>query len=163
LHEIAPFDWHGWLLHALQDTREGTLLSGLERGGYRLAFGEAPNAYQQCQESETRIADLTYTIGISVDHEGRLSDVLWGGRAFDLGLTIGSIIVAVSGRPFSVERLQAAVRQTANENVELVVRRGATMRTVALRAPGSLRYPGLERVNERPDRLGAILRPRRIT
>jgi predicted metalloprotease with PDZ domain len=163
LHEIAPFDWHGWLLHALQDTREGTLLSGLERGGYRLAFGEAPNAYQQCQESETRITDLTYTIGISVDHEGRLTDVLWGGRAFDLGLTIGSIIVAVSGRPFSVERLQAAVRQTANENVELVVRRGATMRTVALRAPGSLRYPRLERVNERPDRLGAILRPRRIT
>ncbi|WP_183943087.1 M61 family metallopeptidase [Sphingomonas sp. BK580] len=163
LDAIAPFHWRAFLLEAVHDTREGTLLGGLSRGGYRLDYAGTLNAYQRCLEGETGIADLTHTIGLSVGGDGRVTDVLWGGAAFDAGVTIGTVIVAVDRLPFSVERLRAALTDRADKRVEMVVRRGATVRTIALRTPGHLRYPRLVRVLDQPDRLSAILRPRRVT
>lgn len=160
LEVLAPFDWRGFLLQALEETRAGTLLGGLARGGYRLDYAGAPNAYQRCQEAETGIADLTHTIGLTVAHDGRIADVLWQGAAFDAGLTIGTTIVAVAGRSFSVERLRACL--AAEADLELLVRRGATVRAVTLCA-AQPRYPTLVRLTDQPDRLGEILRPRRAS
>ncbi len=161
LEALAAFDWRDFLLHALRDTRDGTLLGGVERGGYRLHYGDTPNAFQQCQEAETGIADFTHTIGLTVSGDGRVGDVLWHGAAFDAGLTIGATIVAVEGRSFSVERLRAALIGPENAERELLVQRGSTVRPVMLRIPGHLRYPCLVRLPDTPDRLGAILRSRR--
>lgn len=139
------------------------MLGGLTRGGYRLDYADTPNAYQRCQESETGIADLTHTIGLSVGGDGRVTDVLWGGAAFDAGVTVGTIIAAVEGRPFTAERLRTALNCRTDRGLELVLRRGVTVRTAAVRTPGKLRYPRLVRTLDEPDRLGAILRARRVT
>lgn len=163
LDAIAPFDWRAFLLNAVHATREGTLLGGLTRGGYRLDYAYTPNAYQRCQESETGIADLTHTIGLSVGGDGRVTDVLWGGSAFDAGVTVGTVIAAVEGRPFTAERLRTALSNQSDRGVELVLRRGVTVRTVAVRTPGKLRYPRLVRAQGQPDRLGAIFQARRVT
>ncbi|MGK6323194.1 M61 family metallopeptidase [Sphingomonas sp. DT-51] len=160
LTQLVPFDWHAFLSQALDETRPGTLLGGIERGGYRLDYGETPNPYQRCQEAESGITDLTHTVGISVASDGRISDVLWGGAGFDADLTIGSIIVAVDERPFSVERLRS-VLESGVDSLALLIRRGVRVRSVQLHTPGRLRYPLLVRRDDRADRLGAILRPRR--
>ncbi len=165
IHELGalvPFDWRGFLLEALEETRAGTLLGGLARGGYRLDYDATPNPYQRCQEAETGIADLTHTIGLTVAQDGRIADVLWHGAAFDAGLTTGTAIEAVAGRSFSVERLRACL--AADEaDLELLLRRGSTVRSVTLRRPRQPRYPTLVRLPDQPDRLGAILRPRRAS
>ena len=162
LDALVPFDWRSFLLEALEETRAGTLLGGLARGGYGLDYDATPNPYQRCQEAETGIADLTHTIGLTVAQDGRIADVLWHGAAFDAGLTIGTAIEAVAGRPFSVERLRACLA-VDGVDLELLVRRGSTLRSVTLRRPRRPRYPTLVRLADQPDRLGAILRPRRAS
>jgi len=161
LDELAAFDWRGFLDHALHDTRAGTLLDGVERAGYTLAFAEQPGAYQRQQEAETGSIDLTYSLGMTVAGDGRITDVLWGGAAFDAGLTIGTTIGAIAGRDFSPERLKEAVDRSGDAALDLMVRRGSMLRTLALPARGRARYPELVRRAGTPDRLGAILRPRR--
>jgi hypothetical protein len=58
-----------------------------------------------------------------------------------------------------VDALKAA-QQDAARPIELLVRDFDTFRTVRLDYHGGLRYPHLERVEQTPDRLSAILAAR---
>jgi hypothetical protein len=55
--------------------------------------------------------------------------------------------------------LKAAVKAAAKDSkapIELLVKKGNTLRTISLDYHGGLRYPRLERINGTPDRLEAI-------
>jgi predicted metalloprotease with PDZ domain len=158
---IAPFDWQGLFERLITETRNGAPLAGLERGGYRLVFRAEPNAYTAGTEAVSGVSDLTFSIGLSVDHQGKISDVLWDGPAFDQGLISGASIIGVNGRQFSPEALKQAIRATASgDRVELVVKSGQSVRDISIDYDGGLRFPHLERIDDALPRLDRILAPR---
>ncbi len=91
-----------------------------------------------------------------------LTDVVWGGPAFEAGLANGSTIVAVQGRAYASDLLTDAIRQgqKAGEPIELLVKTQDRYRTVRIDYRDGVRLPRLERVADTPDRLADLLKPR---
>jgi predicted metalloprotease with PDZ domain len=160
LQVIAPFDWAGFFHDALTQTHEGAPLDGLERGGYRLVYRTSPNPFQAGSEALSGQVDLTHSVGLTVKSNGEVSDVLWGGPAFDARLTVGARIVAVGDRSFDPETLRTAIDEARTSGeIPLLVEKGKHVRRTAISYAAGLRFPHLERVEERRGRLDDILAP----
>jgi predicted metalloprotease with PDZ domain len=163
LGRIEPYDWERFFRERVEAVTEAPL-EGLARGGYRLAFTDTPGELDRLQEERSRHTALTYSLGLTVDHEGKILDVLWDGPAFKAGLAPGTQIVAVNGIAFDTGRLKERVRGTvqAHDPLSLIVREGDAFRTVTLDYHGGLRYPHLLRAPESGlhPLLDAILAPR---
>ena len=91
-----------------------------------------------------------------------MGDVRWDGPAFDAGIGTGATIVAVDGQAYSKEVLEDAVKAAKGGSapIELLVKSFDRYRTVPVWWNGGLRYPHLERIEGKPDRLSRILAPR---
>jgi predicted metalloprotease with PDZ domain len=163
LNRIEPYDWERFF-HERVEAVTGAPLEGLARGGYRLAFTDTPSELYRLQEERAKQTAFTYSLGLSVDHEGRIRDVLWDGPAFKAGLAPGTQIVAVNGIAFGADRLKEQVRSAVqgHDPLSLIVRDGDAFRTVTLDYHGGLRYPRLERAPGEGAHplLDAILAPR---
>jgi predicted metalloprotease with PDZ domain len=126
-------------------------------------YTETPSDYFRTSEVRRQVTDLTYSLGMVLARDGRLTDVLWEGPAYKAGLVAGAQIVAVNGIAFDAERLKAAIRNAKKADAaptELLVRNGDRYRTVRLDYHGGLRYPRLEREATAPARLDQIFAPR---
>jgi predicted metalloprotease with PDZ domain len=108
------------------------------------------------------MTDLTFSIGLIVDKDGKLKDVLWDGPAYKAGLTVNCLLVAVNGLAFDPDRLKEDISaaRTTGEPIELIVRNGDNFRVARLDYHAGLRYPHLERVAGQAARLDEILAPR---
>jgi predicted metalloprotease with PDZ domain len=162
LDALAPFDWAGYFVEQLEGKRAGTQLDGLERGGYRLVYRDRPSAFTVSSDAVFGTVSLSFSLGLTLDAQGKLKDVLWDGPAFGAGLTAGSELVAVNGRAFSADDLEQAIAAGASGGpIELVVRTGRHVRTVTIAYDGGLRYPHLERIDGARGRLDEIFAPLR--
>jgi predicted metalloprotease with PDZ domain len=160
LNRIAEFDWRAMFAHLITETRSGAPLAGIERGGYRLVFRAEPNAYTQGSAEITGATDLSFSIGLTTDGTGKISDVLWDGPAFTLGIISGSSILAVNGRKFSIEILKQAIAETlSGQKLRLIVESGRWIRELTFDYDGGLRFPHLERIDGTPARLDQLLAP----
>jgi predicted metalloprotease with PDZ domain len=109
-----------------------------------------------------KITDLTYSVGMTVGAESKLTEVIWEGPAYKAGLTVGTQIIAVNGIAFDGDRLKNAIKG-ANKTaaaIELQVKNGNLFRTVKIDYHEGLRYPHLERGGSAPALLDQILTPR---
>jgi predicted metalloprotease with PDZ domain len=88
--------------------------------------------------------------------------VRWGGPAYDAGLTMGTLLVAVNGREYRSDRLRTAIALAKfnKQPIELLVKNLDRYRTVKIAYFDGLKYPQLQRIEKTPDRLDAILKPR---
>ena len=70
-------------------------------------------------------------------------------------------IIAVNGRPFSVEQLSAAVSgaKTDSKAITLVTSNSGNIETHTIDDHGGLRYPQVERASGTTDCMSDILRP----
>ena len=163
LDAVQPHDWTTFLKTRLEGTGPGAPLDGIARGGYKLVYDEKPTDFIKTNETNNRGVGLTYSLGLSIGREGRLSDVLWDGPAYKLGLTPGTQIVAVNNLAYSAERIKEAVTngKKTGTAIELLVKNGDVYRTVKFDYKDGLRYPRLERVKGAPDRLDQIMSPRK--
>jgi predicted metalloprotease with PDZ domain len=158
LNEVVPHDWAAFLRQRLDGHGPGAPLDGVARGGYRLIYTEEPTELFKTVETQRRIADLTYSLGGSINSDGQLTNVLWEGPLFKAGLAIGARIVAVNGKAFETDRLKNAVKASKDGGkIELIVRVGDDIRTLTIEYRGGLRYPRLERVEKTPARIDAIV------
>jgi predicted metalloprotease with PDZ domain len=159
LNSVQPYDWGRFLRARLDSHGPGAPLDGLARGGYKLVYSEAPSSYFSTSETRRGVTDLTYSIGMVIGRDGRLTDVLWGGPAYKSARTIGAQIINVGGTVFDANRLKNAVKdaQKTGAVIELLVKNGDRYRTVRLDYHGGLRYPRLERDVSMPARLDQIL------
>jgi Predicted protease with the C-terminal PDZ domain len=163
LNKVQPHDWATFLDSKLRQVSPEYPLAGLERGGYRLVYTEQPTSYWKDNEAARRMVDLTYSGGLTLNREGKITSVLWDGAAYKAGLTVGDQILAVNGIAYDAERLKEAITaaKDGKAQINLIVRDGDHFRTVALEWTGGLRYPRLERIPGVPDRLSAIYAPRK--
>jgi predicted metalloprotease with PDZ domain len=100
LNDVAPGDWARFLRGWIDAHNELDTSSGLTRHGWRLAFTDTPTAAFLANEEEAGVADLTYSIGLTVRADGTVRAVVWEGPSFRAGLRPGVRIVTVSGVPF---------------------------------------------------------------
>lgn len=161
LNRIEPMDWESFFRVRVDEVAPNAPLDGLERGGYRLAWGETPNKVWAEGEARTRAVNLLYSIGLSTDAAGKITLVQWESPAWKAALTTALTITGVNGQPFNVERLKAAVAATKTGTpVELTFGAGDTARTVKLDYTAGHRYPRLERIAGKPAYIDDILAAR---
>jgi predicted metalloprotease with PDZ domain len=162
LNTVQPHDWATFLHARLDGHGPGAPLDGLARGGYKLVYTETPTDYFKGSETRRKITDLTYSLGIVIGNENRLTDVLWDGPGYKSGLTVGTQIIAVDGTAYDADRLKEAIKDVKNTGaaIELLVKNGNRYRTVRIDYYDGLRYPRLERDSSMPVRLDQILTPR---
>lgn len=160
LSKLAPFDWRGYLEGRVHGNSDAGLLDGLERAGYRLVYTPTPSRYVERALQGEGVPDFSYGLGIGVNGKGVVRSVGWNSPAFKAGLAPGAVVVEVEGEPFSMERLAAAVSRRDPAGIVLTVQLDGQKRALTIAYDGGLRYPALERIPGRADRLKGLLQPR---
>jgi predicted metalloprotease with PDZ domain len=162
LNTVQPYDWATFLRSRLDGHGPGAPLDGIKRGGYKLVYTDTPSDYFKGAEVRRKITDLTYSLGMTIAAEAKLSDVLWEGPAYKVGLTVGTQIIAVNGTAFDADQLNDAIKDANKKGaaIELLVKNGDRYRTVKFDYHDGLRYPHLEREGNGVGRLDQILSPR---
>jgi predicted metalloprotease with PDZ domain len=160
LSAIAPYDWRGFFESRLTATGNTPgPLNGLKAAGWSLSYQELPNAFEAADDAWRHVVDSRYSIGLKLDEDGRITDVLLKSPAFESGLGPWMRVLAVDGQLWSADRLREAIRASSQQPLALLVENGnATFETV-IRYHGGERYPVLSRSGGR-DLLQVIVAPR---
>lgn len=159
LNGVVAFDWAGFLRERL-DARAAPI-DGLAASGWKLAFADTPTETGKLVESDRKLTDLTYSLGLTLSNDNTVGAVRWDGPAFEAGIAPGSNLMAINGYAANGERLKDAVTAAKDgKPIELIVRNGDVVRTLRIDYRGGLRYPRLERIEGTPDRLSKIFAPK---
>ncbi len=162
LNAVYPHDWTSFLRGRLDAVGPDAHapLAGITRGGYRLTYTDGPSTAEKAVQTGWA-NDFQYSLGFTLSGD-RLTNIRWGGPAFEQRIGAGWQLVAVNGVAGSAEALRNAVTAAkgTDAKIELLIKSGDRFRTVAFDYHDGLRYPRLERIEGTPDRLGAILTPR---
>ncbi len=161
LNQVTPYDWAGLLRERVKMTSTHAPLGGIERGGWRLVYNDKPNQFLQAFEKFARSADFEYSLGFNVGGDGRFGDVIFGSPAYRAGVGPGMKLIAVNGRKWTPSVLHAAVKaaQGNSQPIELLVESAQFFKTYSVDYHDGDKNPHLERVADRPDYLGEMLRP----
>jgi Predicted protease with the C-terminal PDZ domain len=161
LNAIAPNDWRTFLNQRLTSTAATSPVGGIEQAGWHLVYNDKPNTVLQFNEERNHGADLNASLGVSVQDNGSIGDVVPNSVAAKAGLTPGARIIAVNGRIFNVKRLRDIVKAStsATSPMEIIVRNGDFFTTASIDYHGGERYPHLERVTGKADWMEALVKP----
>jgi predicted metalloprotease with PDZ domain len=123
LNATEPFDWAKFLHDRLTGHGPGAPLDGITRGGYKVVYTDTPSDFAKTADATAKRIDLNYSLGLSVDKDGALTTVMWGGPAFKAGLTVGTVILSVDGDAYDGDVLKRAVAAAkTGAPVELIVK-----------------------------------------
>lgn len=158
LNSIAPYDWRKHFEDRLNSVSPRAPMAGITADGWRLVFDENENAFMAAGAKRTKSQDYTFSLGITLKEDGTIRDAIRGLPVEQSGIGPGMKVVAVNGRKYTKEVLEAAVREakSSKEPIALLVQNGDFFRTHAVDYHGGVRYPHLVR-NENEDRLAAVL------
>ncbi|MGO4505255.1 MULTISPECIES: M61 family metallopeptidase [unclassified Dyella] len=161
LNDIAPYDWTSYLRERLDG--HGPIIGGFEANGWKLVYNDKPSDVAKAMETRAGGANLTFSLGVSMGKAGDIVDVLWDGPAFKAGLSPGMKVIAVNGKEYSSDAIKDAVTAAAkdkNQPVELLVKNFDEYKTLRVDYHDGLKYPHLERIEGKADRLSELLKPR---
>lgn len=158
LNAVQAYDWDRFLRERIEEPNAPPLTAGIERGGYRLVWREERNASDQGGTG----LDLSYSLGMALAQDGRVSSVMWDGLAFRQAVRPNATVLAVNGREYSADGLRDAITaaKTGRDPIRLTIRDGRTIRDVTFDYRQGLRYPHLERIGTAPAALDLALQPR---
>lgn len=161
LNEVAPYDWKGLLAKRLTETAENAPLNGFQQGGWHVALGDKPTAFEKATEGLRKRIDLSSSVGLSLGAEGNISDVIVDTPAYKAGVGPGMKIVAINMRRFSSKVLDEALAAAKSQGqpIVLLLEDGDFFRTYSIDYRGGPRHARLERVQNQPDLLSEILSP----
>jgi predicted metalloprotease with PDZ domain len=159
LNTVAPYDWRGFFDQRVYRVAPHPPLGALEAAGWRLVYNTTPNSYVALRERTSKETNVSFSLGMWVKNEGgKISDVVYGGPAYQAGLTPGMTIVAVNGRKYDGDVLREELR--AAKPLDLIVQQGSFSGTFHIDYRGGELFPHLERVANVPDMLDEIIKPR---
>lgn len=162
LAAIAPGDWRG-LFHKHLDVPDTTaLLDGLKHAGWQLSYSPEKNAAVELSRKLRKSTDRQWSIGLRLDKEDGIVDVIEGRAAALAGAAPGMKLLAVNGRKYTTEILDAAIvaAQSSHKPIELLVENDDYYRTLSVAYFDGPRYPHLTRVEGTPDTLTDVLKSR---
>jgi predicted metalloprotease with PDZ domain len=161
LNEVAAYDWAAFLNQRLYSTDAHAPLGGIERGGWRLTYDAEPGQRITDLLAAREQVEMGYSIGLRLNTDGLITDVIPGMPAAEAELGPGMTVVAVDGRAFSPQALRDAVRtaQTAEGPIQLLVNNEGTLTNYPIDYHGGEQYPHLERNAAEPDLLSQTTAP----
>jgi predicted metalloprotease with PDZ domain len=136
-------------------------LEGITEGGYGLVYTDQPTSWWKSNEKNNKMTDLTYSGGLVINSDGKVTGILWDSPAFNAGIAIGDQIVAVNSRTYDADDLKHAIKEAAGRGAapELLIKGADLYRSVKLDWHAGLRYPRLEKVSKGEGTLDALLAP----
>ncbi|WP_374528596.1 M61 family metallopeptidase, partial [Novosphingobium sp.] len=165
LNEVYPYDWNAFLRARMMTPGQPAPIRGIELGGYKLVWKEDPNPYDGAKMAGSRTLNLSYSLGLTLDREGRVTATQWDSPAFNAGIVTGAKVVAVNGIAYSHEGLKSAISLAKSGGpLQLLVQRGDRFETVSIAYTGGLRWPWIERAapGTAPTGLDQLLAPKRV-
>ena len=162
LNAVQPYDWGSHLTRRLTEKADGAPLKGLELAGWKLVYTDKPSA--AFTDANRRQVNLLFSGGLLLGLAGKVDQVLWNSAAYEAGLAVGDVLLAVNELPFSDDALRAAVTAAKGgaTPIKLVVKTDDRVRTVEWAWTGGLRYPRLERIGAvKQTPLEMLLSPRK--
>lgn len=160
LNTIQPNDWAAFFNQRLTSKSPQAPIGGIINGGYHIIYKDQANDYTRAVEDVERELDAWYSIGLVVNTDGEIQDVLIDSIAYRASLGPGMKIIAVNNRKMSDSVIRRALdtAKGTDQTIDLIVENTGYFRTVKLDYHGGQRYPALER-SEGPDVLDEILKP----
>jgi predicted metalloprotease with PDZ domain len=147
LNQVHPYDWAKLIDTRINTPGQPAPVRGIELGGYKLVWKDLPNPYDKARYDDQKVLSLTYSLGITVDKDGKVIATQWDSPAFNAGVVTGAKLIAVNGIGYDKDALPKAVTAAKDgAPIELLFQRGDRFQTVRLDYRGGLRYPWLERV-----------------
>jgi len=166
LNRLHPYDWASFLKTRIETPGQPSPIGGIERGGYTLAWKDAPNPFDKARMAAGKFISLNHSLGLGIDKDGKVTATRWDSPAFRAGIMNGMQIVAVSGKAYDEDTIKAAVTAAkgTNQPIELLVKRDDLYRTVQIAYSEGLRWPWLERAapGKVPTGLDRLLAPRAL-
>jgi predicted metalloprotease with PDZ domain len=168
LDGVAHHDWARFFADRVNTPSPQAPLGGLERAGWKLTYDNPPTPMFNAIEKSGKwgfdepTVNLTYSLGFLLKEDGNILDVVPGMAADRAGVSPGTRVIAVNGRRYSATLIRDAVRDRKGPGgtIDLLIEDGDFFMTHAIEARGGARHPRLVRIEDRPDRLEAILKPR---
>ncbi len=165
LSGVYPYGWDTFLRTRLMTPNQPAPVNGLEQGGYRLVWKDEPNPYDKARMADAKALSLTYSLGLMIDKDAKVTATQWNSPAFNAGLVNGAKLVAVNGIAYDQDGLKKAItaNQAAAQPIDLLIQRGDRFQAIRIDYRGGLRWPWLERAapGTAPTGLDRLLTPRR--
>lgn len=159
LSAILPLDWHAFFETRIYQVNSKPPTDGLEASGWRLVYNATPNnePFYAGTSPTAPSYHAEYSIGIALEKDGTITDVLPGTPAYAAGLGPQMTILAVDGRVYSADALNTSIAHPQSGKIAFIVRNFDAVETREIQYAGGLRYPHLERIPGSHDYLGEIL------
>ena len=160
LAEELPADWRGIIRKHLDVPDNTALLEGLKHTGWQLNYSAEKNVYVGLGEKIHKSTRLEWSVGFNLDEKGVITDVIEGRAGALAGAAPGMTLVAVNGKKFMPELLQAAIvaAKSSHKPIELLVENDDYYRTLSVAYFDGPRYPHLTRIEGTPDTLSEVLK-----
>ena len=162
LNTVVPYDWAALLKQRVNATSTHAPLGGIENAGWRLVYNDKPNSFMAALASESKVSELSYSLGFRVGKEGQFIDVVPGSPAYQAGIGPGMKLIAVSGRRWTREILIDALHsaQASHQPIDVIVQNGDFFKTYTIPYFDGEKNPHLERFEGQPDLLSDIYKPK---
>ncbi len=164
LNHVVAFDWNGLLQGNLLATRPTPVSPGLEAAGWTVVYNDEPNAAAVDLEAISQQADLSTSIGLVIDPDGTIIDLVPDSAAGRAGLAPAVKLMGVNHRVYSADLLRQAIvnAETSQEPIDLLTLTDGFYADFAVDYHQGLRSPHLSRIAGKPDLLTTIVQPRRV-
>jgi predicted metalloprotease with PDZ domain len=163
LNHVVAYDWDGVLKADLLAERPTPVSPGLEAAGWTVTYSDEVNPAAVDAETISQQVDLSTSIGLVLDQDGTIVDVVPDSAAGRAGLAPSAKIMGINHRIYSADLLRQAIvsAETTQEPIEFLTLTDGYYAETAVKYVQGLRWPHLARITAKPDLLTAILKPRR--
>ena len=145
MNTVAAYDWKSFFEQRLRSKAAELPLGGVENGGFRLAYTDAPNMFTDPWVLDGSL-NAYGSLGIHVGADGTVDDSWPGSPAYAAGISNGMRIVAVNGRRFSSDELKRAIAAstpTTDARIDFIIENASYFSVTHVTYRGGLRYPHL--------------------
>jgi predicted metalloprotease with PDZ domain len=162
LASVAPADWHTFIRRHLDATNTSALFSALERTGWKLVYTAEKNSWVEYWQKREKTTEREWSIGLRLNKDAKIIDTIDDRAAARAGAGPGMTVVAVNGKKFTAEVLDAAIveAQTTRRPIELLVENDDFYRTLPVEYFDGPRFPHFVRIDGRPDTLTQVVTSR---
>jgi predicted metalloprotease with PDZ domain len=160
LNALVPYDWADFFNRRINEVTPHAPLEGITASGWKLVYTDKPNLEVSDREETSGGLDLTYSVGLRINREGVIDDVVPGLAADKAGLAPRMKLIAVNGRKWSTSVLRSAVAATKSPGgrLELLAENADFYKTYNVDYHDGERYPHLEREESKADLLSEIIK-----
>jgi predicted metalloprotease with PDZ domain len=160
LNQVVPYDWRRFWTERLTNHGPGAPLAELQDAGWKLTYDEKPSEMEHISRRDAGNVDAHFTVGVILNREGVVRDVVENMIGAKSGIGPGMKIVAVNGRAFSGDVWRDAIKAAkgSSQPIELIVENTGYFRIIKVDYHDGEKHPHLVRDESKPDLLSEILK-----